>query len=27
MLGLGCVAIVILLVLVALAIKWFTGSW
>jgi hypothetical protein len=27
MLGLGCVAMVILLVLVALAIRWFAGGW
>jgi hypothetical protein len=26
-LGLGCVGAVILLVLVALAIRWFTGGW
>jgi hypothetical protein len=26
-LGLGCVVLVILLVLVALAIRWFTGGW
>jgi hypothetical protein len=26
-LGLGCVVAVILLVLVALAIRWFTGGW
>jgi hypothetical protein len=26
-LGLGCVVTVILLVLVALAIRWFTGGW
>jgi hypothetical protein len=27
MLGLGCVVIVILLVLVAFAIRWFAGGW
>ena len=27
MLGLGCVVMVILLVLIALAIRWFAGSW
>jgi hypothetical protein len=27
MLGLGCVATVILLVVVALAIRWFSGVW
>ena len=27
MVGLGCVIIVILLVLIALAIRWFAGSW
>jgi hypothetical protein len=27
MLGLGCVVTVILLVLVALAVRWFAGGW
>jgi hypothetical protein len=27
MLGIGCLVTVILLVLVAFAIRWFTGSW
>jgi hypothetical protein len=27
MLGMGCLVAVILLVLVAFAIRWFTGSW
>jgi hypothetical protein len=27
MLGLGCVVVVILLVFVAFAIRWFTGGW
>jgi len=27
MLGLGCVLTVILLVLVALAVRWFGGGW
>jgi hypothetical protein len=27
MLGLGCVVIVILLVLAAIAIRWFAGGW
>ena len=27
MLGVGCLVTVILLVLVAFAIRWFTGSW
>ena len=27
MLGIGCLVTVILLVLIAFAIRWFTGSW
>jgi hypothetical protein len=27
MVGLGCVIMVILLVLIALAIRWFAGGW
>jgi hypothetical protein len=27
MLGLGCVVTVFLLVLVAIAVRWFTGGW
>ena len=27
MLGIGCLVVVILLVLVAFAIRWFAGSW